>query len=252
MTRTAKNTNKRSKDNGGKGTGNSNISKRKRKRKVDQPLIPDGILPSYLATAFGEIYDNDGLAIFGSGLGWLSLMAAFVRFYADTEEGHLSVVQEGEKLSTGRIVTTKKPLVLVLGLRDEEHQTLKKMLENWGTPGEMMPTIITNESGQGKDRAQLYQRGGIFCVTSRILIVDLLDNTLSAKDVDGMLIGHADKVNNDSTEAFIIRIYTSQKRRDRCFIKAFTDSPEYLLSGFAKVDKTLKALQVRHLYLYPR
>ena len=220
--------------------------------KSSEPMIAEGILPSYLATAFGEIYERDGLAIFGSGLGWLSLLAAFVRFYADTEEGHLPIIQEEEKMSTGRITTTKKPLVLVLGLNDDEHKTLTTMLETWGTPDEMMPTIITNESGQGKDRKQMYQRGGVFCITSRILIVDLLDNTLSSKDVDGMLIGHADNVNNDSTEAFIIRIYTSQKRRETCFIKAFTDNPEYLLSGFAKIDKTLKALQVRHLYLYPR
>ena len=217
-----------------------------------ESMIPEGVLPSYLATAFGEIYERDGLAIFGNGLGWLSLLAAFVRFYADTEEGHLQIIQEEEKMSTGRVATMKKPLVLVLGLNDDEHKTLTTMLETWGTPDEMMPTIITNESGQGKDRKQLYKRGGVFCITSRILIVDLLDNTLSPKDVDGMLIGHADHVNNDSTEAFIIRIYTSQKRRDRCFIKAFTDNPEYLLSGFAKIDKTLKALQVRHLYLYPR
>jgi DNA excision repair protein ERCC-4 len=99
---------------------------------------------------------------------------------------------------------------------------------------------------------ELYQRGGVFCVTSRILIVDLLTNVLRPQDVAGMLIAHADRVTNESTEAFIIRIYTSQKRRDQCFIKAFTDSPEGLLSGFAKIDKTLKALQVRHLYLYPR
>jgi len=217
-----------------------------------ESMIPEGILPAYLATAFGEIYDRDGLAIFGSGLGWLSLLAAFVRFYADTEDGHLSIVQEEENLSTGRITTTKTPLVLVLGLNDNEHETLLTMLETWGTPDEMMPTVITNESGQGKDRQQMYRRGGVFCITSRILIVDLLDNTLSPNDVDGLLIGHADQVNNDSTEAFIIRIYTSQKRRDQCFIKAFTDNSENLLSGFAKIDKVLKALQVRHLYLYPR
>lgn len=98
----------------------------------------------------------------------------------------------------------------------------------------------------------MYQRGGVFCVTSRILIVDLLTNTLNPKDVDGMLIAHAEKVTNESTEAFIIRIYTSQKRRSQCFIKGFTDRPEQLLSGFARVEKTLKALQVRQLYLYPR
>lgn len=232
--------------------------KKNRRKKKDGPLIPSGILPSYLATAFGEIYDDDGLAIFGLGLGWLSLLAAFVRFYADTEEGHLSIIkeQEQEEKDVEKNNTTtakkKKHLVLVLGLHDSEHDTLHTMLQSWGTPGEMMPTIITNESGQGKDRARLYKQGGIFCVTSRILIVDLLDKTLLSKDVDGMLIGHADRVDNNSTEAFIIRIFTSQKRRDRCFIKAFTDSAESLTAGFAKVDKILKALQVRYIYLFPR
>lgn len=217
-------------------------------------MIPEGLLPAYLATAFGEIYADDGLAVFGKGLGWLTLLASMVRFYADVEEGHLSLIEEEEQRGTNRIVSTarKPPLVLVLGLHDAEHEALLSLLETWGTPHEMLPTVITNESGQSKDRNEMYQRGGVFCVTSRILIVDLLTNTLSSKDVDGMLIGHADQVTNDSTEAFIIRIYTSQKRRDQCFIKAFTDSPEGLLSGFAKIDKTLKALQVRYLYLYPR
>jgi DNA excision repair protein ERCC-4 len=98
----------------------------------------------------------------------------------------------------------------------------------------------------------MYQRGGVFCVTSRILIVDLLNNILSPKDVDGLLIAHAEEVTYDSTEAFIVRIYASQKRRDQSFIKAFTDAPDRLFSGFAKIDKTLKALQVRRLHLYPR
>ena len=56
--------------------------------------IPEGLLPSYLASAFGEIYEEDGLAVFGKGLGWLSLLAAFVRFYADVEDGHVSIVEE--------------------------------------------------------------------------------------------------------------------------------------------------------------
>ena len=66
-------------------------------------------------------------------------------------------------------------------------------------------------------------------MTSRILIVDLLTNVLKSQDVDGMLVAHADQVTNESTEAFILRIYTSQKRRDKCFIKGFTDAPDQLL-----------------------
>ena len=90
----------------------------------------------------------------------------------------------------------------------------------------------------------MYKGGGVFCITSRILIVDLLSNILSPKEIDGMLITHADEITHDSTEAFIVRIYASQKRRDTSFIKAFTDSPERLFDSFGKIDKTLKALQV--------
>ena len=82
--------------------------------------------------------------------------------------------------------------------------------------------------------------------------VDLLSNILSPTDIDGMLITHADEVTHDSTEAFIVRIFTSQKQRDKSFIKAFTDAPETLFSGFAKIEKTLRALQVRRFSLYPR
>ena len=47
----------------------------------------------------------------------------------------------------------KPPLVLILGLKDSDHEALIAILETWGTPAEMLPTLVTNESGQGKDRA---------------------------------------------------------------------------------------------------
>ena len=113
----------------------------------------------------------------------------------------------------------------------------------------------------------MYKRGGVFCITSRILIVDLLSNIADAKDIDGLLVTHADQVTEQSTEAFILRIFHSQKlaaapmstsddkkptKNTTGFVKAFTDAPASLMSGFAKVDKILKALRVRKLYLYPR
>ena len=61
------------------------------------PAIPEGLLPSYLSVAFGELYQEDALVVFGKGLGWLSLLASFVRFYADVEEGHLAVMEEEEE-----------------------------------------------------------------------------------------------------------------------------------------------------------
>lgn len=91
-------------------------------------------------------------------------------------------------------------------------------------------------------------------ITTRILIVDLLTNVANAKDIDGILVAHAENVTEQSTEAFILRIYRTQTQfaGRTGFIKAFSDAADVLMSGFAKVDKILKALHVRRLYLYPR
>ena len=68
-----------------------------------------------------------------------------------------------------------------------------------------------------------------------------------------MLIAHAEKVNDASTEAFILRIFRGQKYHfgNRGFVKAFSDDASALVRGFAKVDKIMKSLQVPKLYLYP-
>lgn len=219
------------------------------------PLIPEGLLPCFLADAFSELYEEDGLMVLGKGLGCLSLLAAFCRFYADIEEGHVSIVRESiaSNTASSNNEPSVAPLVIVLGLKDGERQALVDILESWGTPPDLLPTMVTNEAGQGKDRAALYDRGGIFCITSRIFIVDLLTNIASPNKIDGLLVAHGENVTEQSTEAFILRIFQGQKQPfGSGFIKAFTDAPDQLMSGFAKVDKILKSLHVRRLYLYPR
>ena len=84
-------------------------------------------------------------------------------------------------------------------------------------------------------------------------------NSLKLWMFAGMLVGHAELCTNETTEAFILRIFrtqklmlSSKKHFESGFVKAFTDNPSSLVSGFGKVDKILKALFVRKLYLYPR
>jgi len=236
---------------------------------------PHNILPTYLSEAFSELYEQDGLMVMGRGLGWLSLLCSFVRYFGDTTESEL---QQQQDVNTNTLDMKqpaeeetqrrrKLPLVFVLNLRDNERQTLISTLSSWGTPTTELPTIITSEEVPASERSALYARGGVFVITSRILIVDLLQGTAKAKDIEGMLVAHAEKVVNEkSMDAFILRIFRSQRyfmdstsidngssiTNRGGFIKAFTDDPAALLSGFAKIDKTLKALQVQRLFLYPR
>jgi len=263
----------------------------------EKPLI-QARLPSYLSDAFGELYQEDGLVVLGQGLGILPLLASFVRFYADTAHGHLSICNEvdeeyaeGERSANPNTKTPyqqRPPLVFVLGLKEAERSTIVSLLQSWGTPPALLPTLVTNESGQAKEREVMYRRGGIFIITSRILIVDLLTNTARPAHIEGMLVAHAEHVTEQSTEAFILRIYRTQRAwldhskadgahdcrsnsntstapesitvesptptvtKAAGFVKAFTDDPASLMSGFAKVDKILKSLRVRKIYLYPR
>ena len=235
-------------------------------------------LPSYLSEAFSDLYAQDGLVVMGRGLGWLGLLAAFCRFYGDPEgyaneadndkmeanddfNGANTYDKDGKRSANNsdskEIYKTNKkpPLIFILNLRENERAILLSTLSSWGTPTSQLPTLITNESGQTKDRSLLYARGGLFIITSRILIVDLLNGTARPQDMEGMLVAHAEKVNESSTEAFILRIFRGQKYHcgsNGGFVKAFSDDASSLVRGFAKVDKIMKSLQVPKLYLYPR
>ena len=243
-------------------------------------------LPAYLAEAFEDLYAEDGLLVLARGLGLIQILTAFAYFYGDyeREDGHVALVasenqsqdHKKRKVHDGgkkeRCVI--RPLVFILGLKESECSSLLNQLRDWGvSDSRFLPTFITSDSGQAQDRAVMYRRGGVFVVTSRILIVDLLNQVVQASEIECFLVANAETVTDLSTEAFILRIYKTQHRHhraicndggsyigDSCFtvtaaagaVKAFSSSPTALLDGFAKVDKVLKALQVRKLYLYPR
>ena len=83
-------------------TTNTDRTTKKRKRLIDEdvkkssPHTPTATslvnnhhlhsqLPSFLSEAFSDLYAQDGLVVLGRGLGWLSLLAAFVRYYGDPD-----------------------------------------------------------------------------------------------------------------------------------------------------------------------
>ncbi|KAK5191063.1 DNA repair protein RAD16, partial [Cryomyces antarcticus] len=99
-------------------------------------------------------------------------------------------------------------------------------------------------------REKMYARGGIFSITSRILIVDFLSSLLDPATVTGMVVLHAERVIATSLEAFIIRIYRQKNKVG--FLKAFSDSPEPFTMGFSPLATMLRNLFLRTPSLYPR
>ena len=94
----------------------------------------------------------------------------------------------------------------------------------------------------------MYLAGGVLFTTSRILVMDLLTKRVPTDFVSGIVVCNAHRVSPSSSEAFILRLYRHANRDG--FVKALTDAPEALASGFAGAEKTLRALWLRKLFLW--
>ena len=96
----------------------------------------------------------------------------------------------------------------------------------------------------------MYAQGGIFSVTSRILVVDLLSSLLDPETITGLVVLHADRIVATSLEAFILRIYRQKNKVG--FLKAFSDNPEPFTTGFAPLSTMMRNLFLRNVSLWPR
>ena len=133
-------------------------------------------------------------------------------------------------------------------------------------------------------REAVYKRGGVVFITSRILVVDLLRRQCPVSSVSGLLIWSAHKYASLHPSLCVCVFVCVQGYRDISrglhhqtfqrvfkgdlppspsshishflqqtgFIKAFSDSPEQFLSGFCQLERVMRCLFLRHLYLWPR
>jgi len=58
------------------------------------------------------------------------------------------------------------------------------------------------------------------------------------------------RVNDLTTESFILRLFRQHNKEG--FIRAFSDSPEAYTSGIWRLEKTMKSLMLRRVFLWPR
>eukprot|EP00616_Rhizochromulina_sp_CCMP1243_P013390 CAMPEP_0118967860 /NCGR_PEP_ID=MMETSP1173-20130426/5182_1 /TAXON_ID=1034831 /ORGANISM="Rhizochromulina marina cf, Strain CCMP1243" /LENGTH=201 /DNA_ID=CAMNT_0006916893 /DNA_START=54 /DNA_END=656 /DNA_ORIENTATION=- len=183
----------------------------------------------YLAGAFSELLEEDGLTVFGRGMGIRALLSKFIRLYNDAEKW-------GTRL------------VFCLNVVGDEQAVFNVLLDD-GCPRAQLPVVVTNETPP-KDRQQLYAKGGVYLITSRILVVDMLNGVVDPAQIHGFLVHQAHRVTETSSEGFILRIFRQANRSG--FVKAFSEDPEHLSRGFSKAQKVLQACFLRRLYLWPR
>ncbi|XP_043264616.1 DNA repair endonuclease XPF [Colletes gigas] len=173
---------------------------------------------------FLEILHEDGLVVTAKGLGIETVFANILR--AHTDPGNL---------------------IIVLGTTNYEEQYFIDMLKSFGV--KHLPRVVTFECSSD-ERAIMYLEGGVLFISGRILVVDLLKNRVPLNLVTGILVYRAHNILRSYQEAFALRLYRQNNKTG--FIKAFTNSALAFTVGFMHVERIMKALFVKQLYLWPR
>lgn len=174
---------------------------------------------------FENIYTTDGLVVAAAGLGLDRVIHNFLKVYTESTS-----------------------LVLVLNLTPDEVLYHMDQL-NLGKP-KKAPLIIGKDDTSDK-RHEFYLQGGVIFATSRIIVMDMLTKKMPVEFVSGIVLCNAHRaVASTCTEAFILRLYRMSNRSG--FIKAFSDNPVAIGTGFNGAEQILKTLWVKRLHLWPR
>ncbi|KAK9478836.1 hypothetical protein V1514DRAFT_319650 [Lipomyces japonicus] len=188
---------------------------------------------AYQQTLLNDLIDEDALVILARGLGLPRIVTNLVHAYD----------------------VSGPNLVLIIGADERDIQWLGEGLSelahlNPQSQTRTGLTVVNTELMTIERREQLYSTGGVFAVTSRILVVDMLTDIIPREKITGIVVLHAERVNAMSLESFILQLYR-EKNKDG-FIKAFSDSPESFITGFAPLENMLKHLFIRKPALWPR
>lgn len=173
---------------------------------------------------FLDIYEENALLILCEGLGLDRIFLNLIRLYTDLKE-------------------------LVLVLNTDEFQQ-KYYMQQLGILGvKNLPVTVTSDiSAQGRQR--MYEKGGVYFMSSRILVMDLLMERIPIDLITGIIVDKAHKMIDACQEAFILRLYREKNKNG--FIKGLTDHPTMFLGEYAKLEKTMKSLFVGKVLLWPR
>ncbi|XP_005939175.1 DNA repair endonuclease XPF [Haplochromis burtoni] len=183
-----------------------------------------GPLLEFETEMFLSLFGSDGLLVTAEGLGIDRILLQFLRVYSEPGS-----------------------LVLLLNTTTPEQEYFTEQLRVEGVTH--LPRTVTSDV-QSTERYNVYTEGGVLFVTSRILVVDFLTDRIPAHLITGILVYRAHKIIESCQEAFILRLFRQKNKTG--FIKAFTDKATAFSSGFCQVERVMRNLFVKKLYLWPR
>ncbi|WVQ62983.1 uncharacterized protein L199_001132 [Kwoniella botswanensis] len=184
---------------------------------------------------------------------YLSFHKTLIRQICRPQQDDLVILAKG--LGLRRIVCAllktydrKEDLVLVVGTTPADEAGIGDELGIMGVrdPGFRVVGYEMNV----KEREEMYRHGGLFSVTSKILVNDFLKGTIPAKLITGLVILHAERVSHGSQEEFAVRLYRRENQSGFC--KAFSDEPEMFAHGISPLKDMLVNLNMNSVMIWPR
>ncbi|KAL8998992.1 MAG: hypothetical protein Q9169_002098 [Polycauliona sp. 2 TL-2023] len=197
-----------------------------------KPPVKLSLPLEYQQDLFNELRSEDELILLARGLGLLRVVINLLHSF-DAAGNNLIVVVGADERENGWI-----------GEALAEHAAVSKSSMARG-----LSQVNTDAMSVGT-REKMYTQGGIFSITSRILVVDLLSKLLNPETVTGLIVLHSERIVATSIEAFIIRIYRQMNKQG--FLKAFSDNPEPFTTGFSPLASMMRNLFLRKPSLWPR
>lgn len=145
-------------------------------------------------------------------------------------------------------------LIVVVGAEERENGWIGEALTEHAavsaSPAARGLTVVNTDFQSVGAREKMYAAGGVFSITSRILVVDLLTGLLDPVTITGVVVLHAHRVVVTSLEAFILRVYRQKNKAG--FLKAFSDNPDALATGFSPLATMMRNLFLKRASLWPR
>mmetsp|Transcript_10571 Transcript_10571/g.17665 ORF Transcript_10571/g.17665 Transcript_10571/m.17665 type:complete len:1008 (+) Transcript_10571:72-3095(+) len=176
------------------------------------------------------------LAVIGRGLGLHNVLLELVRRALD--DGN----------ADGRHATH---LVFLINTPQEEVELLLQRAElepRWAKSLGRFTAVSSDMSVE--ERAAAFARGGVFAVSARLLVPDLLAGRVLPEAVSGLIVNHAHSVNELSADAFVLRLCRSGATRG--FLWALSDRPENFARNQAEADKIIQRCYAQNLEVWPR
>ncbi|WAQ81081.1 hypothetical protein PtA15_1A419 [Puccinia triticina] len=171
-----------------------------------------------------ELNEKDGLLILARGLGLRTIVSSFLKTHCARSHSH-----------------NRPSLVFVINATADDETGINDHLG-------MRMACIGHEIA-ALERERIFKLGGVLSITSRILIVDMLNSKVDISQITGVVILHAEQVSTTSIEAFILRVF--RKSNTKGFIKAFSEEPEHFTFGFSPLQTVLSQLKLRNVFLWP-